>query len=935
MIVFGGFDLMGVFGKRFWEINFKFFGIFAYLYPIVLVYFGYLLYQKKGTRFRRIEVGASSSLLFLLLLVLQYALIDYGAIGEAIVGVLKPYLGTFGVISTSMLLSGFCLLSLRDEDIFTYIKKINLSKTKTYLSNSLWTFKTKVATPLKELLQTRKASQEKIPTPAIELDLIEPQIEEESQEEIEQSPPLPIPQILPKEETLSLPKILENTGFREEDIEIQEYFISQPKASKKHHIGFAEQDEIQPKKSPNPFSREELLALSSSHISSSAELLQKIRQDDCKNQPTQSTQQAPRPLSPKKTQQSQPSQIPTPKEMPKILQSTPLDKPKINQEIENIQEESYQEDRIDEFLQEQIWEEESVSEAQEMSEEREKKESFEEVQEEREEIVSSLEIRESDEEELPPTMPKDFEEQSPQELHTLSIQSAPKKYSSAFDLPPQIPQTRTSKVSSLAENEALLSEIDKGEREIPKDYALPPLSLLSPAPQQENTELNEEEIDEKIESLLEKLAVFKIDGDVTRTYSGPIITTLEFRPAPNVKVSRIQSLENDIAMALEAKSIRIQAPIPGKNVVGIEIPNTTIQTIYLREIFESEIFKNSSSPLTLALGKDVVGNPFVTDLKKLPHLLIAGTTGSGKSVGVNAMILSLLYRNSPDDLKLMMVDPKMVEFMPYTDLPHLITPIITDPKKAVIGLANAVREMERRYTLMSQSRTKEIVSYNQKAEELGLEKFPYFVIIIDELADLMMTAGKEVEYSMARIAQMGRASGMHLIVATQSPRAEVLTGLIKTNLPAHLSYKVGTKIDASIIGCAGAETLLGRGDMLFTPPGVSGLVRLHAPWSSEDEVNEIVSYIKDQREVMYNPLFSPEEKESLGAMDSEELDSESAELIARAKDEILQSGKTSISYIQRRLGVGFNKASDIMEKLEQMGFVSAPNSKGAREILGD
>ena len=625
--------------------------------------------------------------------------------------------------------------------------------------------------------------------------------------------------------------------------------------------------------------------------------------------------------------------------MPKTLQSTPLDKPKFIQEIE---EESFAQNTLSypqepstQAPQEEYLEYEAFEEDQ-RNVEQDKALDEQDLQEwEKDEVIEEdWDMQEPIKEPTPP-LSNDFQEQPSQELHTPSIQSAPKKYSSAFDLPPQAPQTRTSKVSSLAENEALLSEIDKGEREIPKDYALPPLSLLSPAPKQESTELDEGEIDEKIESLLEKLAVFKIDGDVTRIYSGPIITTLEFRPAPNVKVSRIQSLENDIAMALEAKSIRIQAPIPGKNVVGIEIPNTTIQTIYLREIFESEIFKNSSSPLTLALGKDVVGNPFVTDLKKLPHLLIAGTTGSGKSVGVNAMILSLLYRNSPDDLKLMMVDPKMVEFMPYTDLPHLITPIITDPKKAVVGLANAVREMERRYTLMSQSRTKEIVSYNQKAQELGLEKFPYFVIIIDELADLMMTAGKEVEYSMARIAQMGRASGMHLIVATQSPRAEVLTGLIKTNLPAHLSYKVGTKIDAGIIGCAGAETLLGRGDMLFTPPGVSGLVRLHAPWSSEEEVNEIVSYIKDQREVMYNPLFSPEEKESLGAMDSEELDSESADLIARAKEEILQSGKTSISYIQRRLGVGFNKASDVMEKLEQMGFVSAPNSKGAREIFGD
>lgn len=930
MIVFGGFDLMGVFGKRFWQINFKFFGIFAYLYPLILVYFGYLLYQKKGTRLRRVEVGLSSTLFFLLLLILQYASLHYGAIGEAIVGVLKPYLGIFGIVSTSLLLSAFCLLSLRDEDIFTYLKKINLSKTKTYISNSLQTFKNKVALPLREYLHNRrtKALEEKISTPPIELDFIEEEVVEEVQT------PQPLPPIQTKEETLSLPhkSPFENVGFREEDIKIQEYIVNQPQTQQSHNIKVVDKDEIPQVQKINPFSHEELLSLESKSISSSADILKKIRQESHKPQI---------PQTPSTPRSSTPSPTPSaPKELPKTLQSTPLHKPfkptPAIEEESTLQEfEEFNESIQEEMIQEEIMQEENTQVWQEGLATQEK---FEEEEiEESEEYLDEIE----EEEESAP-----FISQAPQNTpsqtsipnqapsQTPPIQSAPKRYSSAFELSPQNSQVRTSKVSSLAENEALLSEIDKGELEAPKDYALPPLSLLSPAPQQESTELDDGEIDEKIGSLLEKLAVFKIDGDVTRIYSGPIITTLEFRPAPNVKVSRIQSLENDIAMALEAKSIRIQAPIPGKNVVGIEIPNTNIQTIYLREIFESEIFKNSSSPLTLALGKDVVGNPFVTDLKKLPHLLIAGTTGSGKSVGVNAMILSLLYRNSPDDLKLMMVDPKMVEFMPYTDLPHLITPIITDPKKAVIGLANAVREMERRYTLMSQSRTKEIVSYNQKAQELGLEKFPYFVIIIDELADLMMTAGKEVEYSMARIAQMGRASGMHLIVATQSPRAEVLTGLIKTNLPAHLSYKVGTKIDASIIGCPGAETLLGRGDMLFTPPGVSGLVRLHAPWSSEDEVNEIVSYIKDQREVMYNPLFSPEEKESLGAMDSEELDSESAELLDRAKEIILRDRKTSTSYVQRRLGIGYNKAANIMEKLEQMGFVSPANSKGAREILG-
>lgn len=933
MIVFGGFDLMGIFGKRVWQVNFRFFGIFAYLYPLVLVYFGYLLHQKKGSKIRRVEVGVSSVLLFLLLLVLQYVFIHYGAIGEAIVDVLKPYLGNFGIISTSLLLVLFCTLSLRDEDLFLYFKKINLSQIKSYIHNSLHIFKTKIASPLKALIQNRYAKltapKEKIPTPSIDLEIAQEEFANKEEKTLNLSLPTPIQN---KEEDLPNHQNFNDTNYKEEEIKIQEYIVTKHKPQRSQNIKIIETNEAQPSKEPNPFSREELLSLGGQKVSSSAELLQKIRSRHQTPQPSVSAPiPQPTPTSSRPTS--------TKKEMPKILQSTPLDTPKAQnisqaQKEEHIpsleeihplqQEELYKE--LQEQMQEEILQESARMESYEEENEIEEFETFTEEIEEEFAIQENHDLESQLIEPSTPSTPSHLQESIPQTPQ-------PQREITPYPSSPFF-NTRTPKVSSLAENEALLNEIDKGEREAPKDYALPPLSLLSPAPEQESTEFDEGEIDQKIENLLEKLSVFKIDGDVTRTYSGPIITTLEFRPAPNVKVSRIQSLENDIAMALEAKSIRIQAPIPGKSVVGIEIPNTTIQTIYLREIFESEIFKNSASPLTLALGKDVVGNPFVTDLKKLPHLLIAGTTGSGKSVGVNAMILSLLYRNSPEDLKLMMVDPKMVEFMPYTDLPHLITPIITDPKKAVIGLANAVKEMERRYTLMSQSRTKEIVSYNQKAQELGLEKFPYFVIIIDELADLMMTAGKEVEYSMARIAQMGRASGMHLIVATQSPRAEVLTGLIKTNLPAHLSYKVGTKIDASIIGCPGAETLLGRGDMLFTPPGVSGLVRLHAPWSSEDEVNEIVSYIKEQREVMYDPLFSPEERESLGAMDNAELDSESAELIDRAKEVILQDGKTSISYIQRRLGIGYNKAADVMEKLEQMGFVSAPNSKGAREVLG-
>jgi len=280
-----------------------------------------------------------------------------------------------------------------------------------------------------------------------------------------------------------------------------------------------------------------------------------------------------------------------------------------------------------------------------------------------------------------------------------------------------------------------------------------------------------------------------------------------------------------------------------------------VETIYLREILEDDIFKKSKSPLAIALGKDIVGKPFVTDLKKLPHLLIAGTTGSGKSVGINAMILSLLYRNSPDRLKLMMIDPKMLEFSIYNDIPHLLTPVITQPKKAIAALSNMVAEMERRYKMMSQTRTKNIETFNEKAAKEGREELPYIVVVIDELADLMMTGGKEVEFSIARLAQMARASGIHLIVATQRPSVDVVTGLIKANLPSRISYKVGQKIDSKVIlDTLGAESLLGRGDMLFTPPGGGGLIRLHAPWSSESEIETIVEYLKAQRG-RYRPPF--------------------------------------------------------------------------------
>ncbi|MEJ8610253.1 DNA translocase FtsK [Helicobacter pylori] len=484
-------------------------------------------------------------------------------------------------------------------------------------------------------------------------------------------------------------------------------------------------------------------------------------------------------------------------------------------------------------------------------------------------------------------------------------------------------------VKELSENKEILDGLDYGEVQKPKDYELPATQLLN-AVCLKDTSLDENEIDQKIQDLLSKLRTFKIDGDIIRTYSGPIVTTFEFRPAPNVKVSRILGLSDDLAMTLCAESIRIQAPIKGKDVVGIEIPNSQSQTIYLREILESELFQKSSSPLTLALGKDIVGNPFITDLKKLPHLLIAGTTGSGKSVGVNAMILSLLYKNPPDQLKLVMIDPKMVEFSIYADIPHLLTPIITDPKKAIGALQSVAKEMERRYSLMSEYKVKTIDSYNEQAENNGVEAFPYLIVVIDELADLMMTGGKEAEFPIARIAQMGRASGLHLIVATQRPSVDVVTGLIKTNLPSRVSFRVGTKIDSKVIlDTDGAQSLLGRGDMLFTPPGANGLVRLHAPFATEDEIKKIVDFIKAQKEVEYDKDFLLEESH----MPLDAPNYQGDDILERAKAVILEKKITSTSFLQRQLKIGYNQAATITDELEAQGFLSPRNAKGNREIL--
>ncbi len=558
----------------------------------------------------------------------------------------------------------------------------------------------------------------------------------------------------------------------------------------------------------------------------------------------------------------------------------------------------------------------------------------------------SLEFHENIEDLIGRTFEKDFDTKSIETQRSQKFQTIKEETKDLEELAKSVEETvkkstkaakpKTKIVKEIKENKKHMAKSGKGKIDKPKNFKLPYLDFLKNPPKKRH-HINEAEIDQKIVDLLEKLAQFKITGDVVATYSGPVVTTFEFRPDAHIKVSKILTLQDDLAMALKAETIRIQAPVPGKDVVGIEIPNKEIDTIFLKEILQSPLFQKAESELTMAVGKDIVGNPFVTDLKKLPHLLIAGTTGSGKSVGINAMLVSLLYRNSPDDLKLLMIDPKMLEFSIYNDIPHLLIPVITQAKQAIVALANMVVEMEKRYKLMSKTKTKNIENYNTKARKEGYAPFPYIVVIIDELADLMMTSGKDVEFYIARLAQMARASGIHLIVATQRPSVDVVTGLIKANLPSRISFKVGQKIDSKVIlDTVGAESLLGRGDMLFTPPGTSGLIRLHAPFITEKEIETIVEFLKVQREVVYDESFlnEPGSLNITGADDvknSKEDDFD--EFYEEAKSIVLSDKKTSISYLQRRLQIGYNRAARIVEQLELTGVISAPNTKGQREIL--
>jgi S-DNA-T family DNA segregation ATPase FtsK/SpoIIIE len=462
------------------------------------------------------------------------------------------------------------------------------------------------------------------------------------------------------------------------------------------------------------------------------------------------------------------------------------------------------------------------------------------------------------------------------------------------------------------------------------EYQLPGIGLL------DKVELTADEVDLEhyyavSKKLEDKLRDFGIAGKVEGISPGPVVTTYEFAPAPGIKITRIVSLADDLAMGLKAESVRIVGSIPGKAALGIEIPNPQREIVYIRDIVSSETFKNASSRLTIGLGKDVVGQSVIADLAKMPHLLIAGATGSGKSVGINAIICSILFKSTPDEVRFLMIDPKRIELSGYEDIPHLLHPVVVDPKMANRALQWAVREMERRYILLDEKRVKSFASFNQVAEDD--EKLPLIVIVVDELADLMMVSSREVEESIARLAQMARAAGMHLILATQRPSVDVLTGLIKANFPTRISFKVFSKIDSrTILDMSGAEHLLGDGDSLFMPPGKARVQRIHGTYISEKETERVIEFLKEQGAARYDESVLEaveEENGEFNGIGEEEYDEKYDDAVAL----VCETGQASISMVQRRLRVGYNRAARMIETMEKEGIVGPSDGSKPREVL--
>jgi S-DNA-T family DNA segregation ATPase FtsK/SpoIIIE len=471
------------------------------------------------------------------------------------------------------------------------------------------------------------------------------------------------------------------------------------------------------------------------------------------------------------------------------------------------------------------------------------------------------------------------------------------------------------------------------------EYPLPPVALLD-APKTER-KIDERELMDEARLLEEKCREFAVEGSVVQIHPGPVVTTFEFKPDAGVKYSKITGLADDLCLAMQAESVLIDR-IPGKSTVGVQIPNNTREMISLREILESDVYRRSASKLTLALGKTIHGEPFVADLATMPHLLIAGSTGAGKSVGINGMLTSILYRATPDDVRMIMIDPKRLELGMYDDIPHLLTPVDVDPKQAANALRWAVREMEERYKTLAAEGVRNIEQYNRNIQQAitegrtppngePLKPLPFVVVVIDELADLMMVASNEVEESIARLAQMARAVGIHLILATQRPSVDVITGLIKANMPSRISFRCQSKIDSrTILDANGAEQLLGRGDMLFLPPASSRFIRLHGPYISEQESARLASFLRKQGKPTYDETITAEEKTPTEGFDlgKDDLYDEAARIV-------VQSGQASISYLQRRLRIGFSRAARLVDMMEMEGLVSAAAGGKPREVLVD
>jgi len=489
-------------------------------------------------------------------------------------------------------------------------------------------------------------------------------------------------------------------------------------------------------------------------------------------------------------------------------------------------------------------------------------------------------------------------------------------------------------------------------------YELPSLDLLKEANENNQTVIPDDLIEENRNKLSNALKEFGVEGDIDIVRPGPVVTLYELKPAPGIKTKRVISLTDDIAREMAVASVRI-AVVPGKNSIGIELPNENRNTVYLREIFDSENFQKQEKGIPLSLGKDIGGTPIIADLSLMPHLLISGTTGSGKSVGINGMILSILYKFKPEDCRLIMVDPKMLELSVYDGIPHLLTPVVTNPKKAVVALKWVVREMEERYKKMAILSVRNMAEYNRKAEEYSLqnktfkrrvhtgydenqdpiyeeeeviaEKLPFIVVVIDEMADLMLVAKNDIEHLVQRLAQMARAAGIHVVMATQRPSVDVVTGTIKANFPTRISFRVASMIDSrTILNEMGAEQLLGNGDMLFLSEG-GRVTRVHGAFVSDSEVEKIVSHIRQQE----NPDYIDEiveEKDEENDLKSFENSSEDT-LYNQAVSIVTNDKRVSISYIQRKLQIGYNRAARIVEEMEEKGIVSAPNSQGKRELL--